>query len=75
MKLRLRFIYKNWSRSIGIGAAFLCAVVGGIVEIAQEYLATNRTMDLFDMIANLCGIVIAIFLLKGISLISNVKKV
>lgn len=60
-------MYKNWVRSIAIGAGFLCSLIGGITEIAQGYLAENRTMDAFDMIANVSGIVIAVLMLKGIS--------
>ncbi len=60
-------MYRNWVRSIAIGAGFLCALIGGIVEIAQGYLAENRTMDAYDMIANVSGIVIAVLLLKGTS--------
>jgi VanZ family protein len=73
-RMSFSVMYKNWSRTIAIGTMTLCTVIGGAVELAQGYLATNRSMDIYDMLANLCGIVFAVLILKGMSYISNVGK-
>jgi VanZ family protein len=74
MQIGFESMCRTWSRSIAIGAGFLCAVIGGIVEIAQGYFSDNRTMDIYDMIANLCGIVIAVLVLKGLALLFIIGK-
>lgn len=64
-------ILKNWSKTIGIAAAVLSFIVGVFVELAQEYVSVNRTMDVLDAMANLAGIIIALILLYVISIKFN----
>lgn len=49
-----------WSRTIAIAAAVFSFIIGVIVELAQEYIAYNRTMDFMDAVANTIGIILAI---------------
>jgi VanZ family protein len=57
-------IMSNWSRPIAIGAGIFCFLVGILVEFGQGFIAINRTMDFFDVLANLTGIIIALLVLN-----------
>lgn len=56
-------IFRSWSKVIAIAAAVLCFVIGVLVELGQEYISVNRTMDIYDALANTTGIIIAVFTL------------
>lgn len=71
--LDLKTIFRTWSKEIAIGAAVLAFIVGVLVELGQEYIAVNRTMDVLDALANLTGIIIAIILLYVLSKKFNVE--
>lgn len=59
----IKTIIKSWSKVIAIAAAILCFVIGLLVELGQEYIAVNRTMDIYDAFANTTGIIIAVLIL------------
>jgi VanZ family protein len=67
-------ILKNWSRTIAMGAAVFSLLVGVLVEFGQEYIAVNRTMDFMDVLANIAGIILAMFILLSIDKIFNKQK-
>jgi VanZ family protein len=67
-------IVKNWSRTIAIGAAVFSLLVGVLVEFGQEYIAVNRTMDFMDVLANIAGIILAMFVLLISDKIFNKQK-
>lgn len=60
-------IVKSWSSTIAIAASILSFIVGVLVELAQEYISVNRTMDFYDAVANTTGIIFAILVLWIIS--------
>ncbi len=66
-------IIKSWSKVVAIGAGVLSFVIGVLVEIGQEYIAINRTMDLLDGLANSIGIIIALLILYLASKKFNVE--
>ncbi len=49
----------SFERSIIIGAATLCFIIGSIIELAQGYLVKNRSMEWDDVLANTVGILFA----------------
>ncbi len=49
----------SFERSIAIGAATLCFIIGSIIELAQGYLVKNRSMEWDDVLANTVGILFA----------------
>ncbi len=59
-----KFTWKDmvaaWSRTIAIAAAIFSFLIGVLIEIAQEYIAANRTMDIMDAVANTIGIILAV---------------
>lgn len=59
----LSTILKSFSRPVIIGSSILSLIIGIIVELGQEFISLNRTMDIMDVIANLIGIILAVFLL------------
>jgi VanZ family protein len=59
----IRTILQNWSLTIAIGATVFSLVIGICVELGQEYISVNRTMDFKDVLANIAGIILAIFIL------------
>lgn len=67
-------ILKNWSHTIAVGAAIFSLLVGVFIEFGQEYIAVNRTMDFMDVLANIAGIILAIFILISIDKIFNKQK-
>lgn len=71
----LKTILKNWSRTVAIGAGSLSLIIGVLIEIGQEYISVNRTMDILDVLANLAGIIIAMFVLMFIDKLFNKHKV
>ncbi len=60
----VKTILSEWSRTIVIAAAAFSLIIGGLIELGQGFVATNRSMDAYDLLANGAGIIIAIFLLK-----------
>ena len=72
--IRVSTILNNWSRTIAIGAAVFSFLVGVLVEFGQEYIAVNRTMDFMDVLANIAGIIIAMFMLLIIDKFFNKQK-
>ncbi|MEN8816341.1 MAG: hypothetical protein ABF274_05645 [Nonlabens sp.] len=59
----LKTILSNWSRTIAIGASVFSLIVGILIEIGQEYVSMNRTMDAMDVLANFAGIILAVIIL------------
>lgn len=49
---------EKWRRNF-IGATLLPIVFGGLIEVGQEYLTTNRQGDILDFAANVCGVLVA----------------
>ena len=49
----------NWKRSLWTSGV-VCFVYGILMELAQGFLTTYRSMDLKDAIANTTGIVFAV---------------
>lgn len=68
----LSTILKSFSRPVIIGSSILSLIIGIIVELGQEFISLNRTMDIMDVIANLTGIILAVFLLWVMS--NSLKK-
>lgn len=68
------FLLKKYSKTIALGAGAICFIIGVLVELGQGYFAKNRTMDLFDVIANSAGIILAIGVLWFISKRFNIEK-
>lgn len=66
-KFTWKDILYTWSSAIGIGAAALSFIVGVVLELGQEYISVNRTMDFYDGVANTTGIILAIVTLWLIS--------
>ena len=66
----------TFERSIVIGAATLCFVIGSVIELAQGYLVKNRSMEWDDILANTIGILFAtlILFLIDILFIKSSKK-
>ncbi|WP_194850299.1 VanZ family protein [Nonlabens antarcticus] len=60
-------ILSEWSNTIAVAAGAFSLVIGGLIEIGQEYFSQYRTMDGYDMMANLAGIIIASIILWIIS--------
>lgn len=60
-------VYLTWSPLMAIGSAVLCVFIGGSLELIQEWFTENRTMDVWDMVANLSGIVIAVVSIAVVS--------
>mgnify|MGYP002827914981 FL=1 len=52
----------NWKRSLWTSGV-VCFVYGILMELAQGFLTTYRSMDLKDAIANTTGIVFAVIVL------------
>lgn len=59
----LKTILSNWSRTIAIGASVFSLIVGILIELGQEYVSMNRTMDAMDVLANFAGIILAVIVL------------
>jgi glycopeptide antibiotics resistance protein len=59
----IRAILKNWSPTIAIGASVFSLVIGILIELGQEYISVNRTMDFWDVLANFAGIILAVCIL------------
>lgn len=68
-------IFKNWSVKIALVAGVFSLFIGILLELGQEYISVNRTMDAMDVIANLTGIILAIILLRITHVIINKQKV
>jgi VanZ family protein len=68
-------IFKNWSGKIALVTGVFSLLIGILIELGQEYISINRTMDAMDILANLNGIIIAIILLKITHKIINKQKV
>lgn len=60
-------ILHTFEKSIAAGAGVICFITGVLLEFGQGYLSENRTMDIYDVIANTCGIILAVLLVKLIS--------
>ncbi|WP_405378900.1 VanZ family protein [Nonlabens sp. Asnod3-A02] len=71
----LKTILKNWSRPIAIGAGALSLIIGVLIELGQEFISVNRTMDIMDVLANFAGIIIAMLFLMIIDKLFNKHKV
>lgn len=68
----------SFERSIIIGAATLCFIIGSIIELAQGYLVKNRSMEWDDVLANTVGILFAtciLFLFDKLLIKSSKKNV
>lgn len=42
----------------------ICVVFGGLIELAQAYLVSNRKGDWYDFAANTCGAILSIVLMR-----------
>ena len=63
----LSTILGNWERTIAIGAGTVSLIAGAFLELGQGYISANRSMDMLDMIANSCGIILALVVLWFVS--------
>lgn len=63
LKFTLWSVLKQWEKTVALGAGIISFLAGAFFELGQGYIAVNRTMDLYDMIANTCGIIIALIVL------------
>ncbi|WP_041495800.1 VanZ family protein [Nonlabens marinus] len=63
----LRTILSSWSSTIAIAAAFFSLIIGGLIELGQGYFSEYRSMDVYDMMANTVGIIIAALLVYSAS--------
>ncbi len=63
----LKTIFTSWSSTIAIAAALFSLTIGGLIELAQGYFSEYRSMDLYDMLANMVGIIIAVVLVYSVS--------
>ena len=52
---------KGDSFRIAFGIIVMSAIFGAGIELAQELLTVTRTADLLDLVANLCGSLLAAF--------------
>ena len=68
-KYNLITIFSEWSKTIAIGAAVISTVIGGSIELGQGFISQNRSMDIYDFIANTSGIIIAVFVLWILSFV------
>ena len=71
----LKTMLKNWSRTIALGASALSLIIGVLIELGQEFISVNRTMDIMDVLANFAGIIIAMLFLIIIDKLFNKHKV
>jgi VanZ family protein len=60
------FFYNyNFKKAKSIQYAFFISVTFGIlIEVLQETLTTVRTLDVFDMLSNTVGALLAVFVLR-----------
>ena len=56
-------IIHNGPELLAIAAAIFSLVIGGLIELGQGFISQNRTMDVYDMVANATGIIIALIVL------------
>lgn len=56
----LSTILGNWEKTIAIGAGVVSLIAGAFLELGQGFISANRSMDILDMIANSCGIILAL---------------
>ncbi len=66
-KYTLLTLVSQWSSTIAIAAAMFSLVIGGLIELGQGFITVNRSMDLFDLLANTAGIIIALLFLRLLS--------
>ncbi|PRP67998.1 VanZ family protein [Nonlabens agnitus] len=67
----LGMILSQWSRTIAVAASIFSLVIGGLLELGQGFISQNRTMDGYDMLANGTGIIIAVLIMRVISLMKS----
>ncbi len=65
--MKLLPVYLTWSSPMAIGASILCLFIGGLIELVQEWFTDDRTMDVWDLVANTSGIVIAVIVIWIVS--------
>lgn len=66
----IKSLLHSWSKKAGVTAALVSFSLGVVLELGQGYISTNRSMDLLDVVANSCGIILAIVVL----VLSSQKK-
>ncbi len=59
----LNYVLKGLSKPIVIGSSVFSLLIGILIELGQEFISLNRTMDIMDVLANLTGIILAVLLL------------
>ncbi|AGC76200.1 VanZ like protein [Nonlabens dokdonensis] len=52
-------VLKSFSRPVIIGSSVLSFIIGVLIELGQEFISLNRTMDIMDVLANFTGIILA----------------
>ena len=67
--LKMTLINMNRKNS-GISSLMICFILGLLIEIFQPILTYNRVFDLFDILANIAGVIMTISIFK---LIKNIK--
>ena len=67
--LKMTLINMNRKNS-GILSLMICFILGLLIEIFQPILTYNRVFDLFDILANIAGVIMTISIFK---LIKNIK--
>ncbi|WP_157539256.1 MULTISPECIES: VanZ family protein [unclassified Nonlabens] len=70
----IKNILEDFSRTVVIGATVLSFIIGVLIELGQGYFSQNRSMDIFDVFANVFGIIIGALLLYVISKMLQIKK-
>ena len=53
----IKNILEDFSRTVVIGAMVLSFIIGVLIELGQGYFSQNRSMDIFDVFANVFGII------------------
>ncbi|WP_313806266.1 VanZ family protein [Flavobacterium sp.] len=65
--LSKRFPLKSFGQK-AISVFVMTLVYGGLVELMQDFFTTTRKADLLDVLANLSGSIVAIFVLRIVTI-------
>ncbi|WP_240642041.1 VanZ family protein [Nonlabens xiamenensis] len=67
LKISLGVVLSNFSKPMAVGAVILSFLIGILIELGQGFVSTERQMDIYDVLANGVGIVIAAIILVVIN--------
>ncbi len=62
--LSYKFFFNFNKKKSSINTFILSVVFGIIIEVLQEQLTNNRQADVFDVVANTFGTILAVFMLN-----------